>query len=179
MVQMHMVDNLVRTGDGVDPFCQESMRTKRLKSTVPFEKKGQFTAPVGIATDKADAKTRAKEARKLRNAGTAAGKVKLSTTVGLLAPDAPGVKPAKVHAGEKPEEHLAVVSRELETEHPVVRQYMAHQGFPEATAIQKQCWQPACKGLDIVAQVSPLSFCHDAHDFLAFCTLGLLWPPAP
>jgi hypothetical protein len=144
------------------------MRTKRLKATVPFEKKGQFITPVGIATDKADAKTRAKEARKLRNAETAAGRTRLSTTVGLLPPDAtagaPGEKQAKGHATVKPEERSVVVSRELETEHPVVRQYMAHQGFPEATDIQRQCWRPACEGLDIVAQVSPMSLSCEQHD---------------
>ena len=129
------------------------MRTKRLRAAVPLDRSGRAEPEPASATTLADQKRRKREARKLRDADAAAGKVKLSTTVGLLPPNGTAGDAADaLHDARTEAAHVTIVSGALAKEHSLIRQYMARQGFAEPTAVQQQCWATACAGRDIATQ---------------------------
>jgi hypothetical protein len=147
------------SADDMSSNPRESMRSKRLKAAVPFDKRTDSTQPSGVVPTKVKEKLQSSDVRKLRDAEAAAGKVRLSTTIGLLADlDQTAAQPARDSKGKKDGStskpaHVTVVSQALAQEHPLIRQYMARQRFAEPTAIQRQCWRPACAAEDLLAQV--------------------------
>lgn len=138
-------------------MARESMRSKRLRASVPFAKTGVFSAPVATATDKAEAKARVAASRKLAAAEASAGTVKLSTGVPLLPADAL-TAPVRHGAGS-----AVALSEGMQEQHATIREYMARQGFAEATAVQLQCWPAAVAGADVVAQVRSVPTAAFAH----------------
>lgn len=120
------------------------MRDKRLKATVPFEKTGTFSKPVGMAAKDGDGKSKGKEARKLKAAAIAAGQVSLQPTIPAEAEE---------QGNSAPSPTLRTEAQALDGQHAVVRQYMAKQGHVEPTPVQRRVWAAASSGRDVVAQV--------------------------
>jgi hypothetical protein len=120
----------------------ESMRSKRLRASVPFEKKSNPTAAVPATSGgshgsvKGDKKPKAARmsAEKLPNPSS--GPRAHSPAEGAL-----------MHAS------AGSVPRALASHHPVIVKYMTERGFLEPTPVQAQVWTEALTGTDVIAQV--------------------------
>ena len=88
--------------------------------------------------------------KKLKRAGAAAGKIRMSTAVPSL-----GTPATKEAAATAATQHPVGSAAAPALAHlpPVALQYMASQGFSEPTAAQTQVWEAAAGGGDVLAQV--------------------------
>lgn len=149
----------------LNPKLRESMRTKRLRATVPFDKQRSalqhaegVTASHSEQHDQAPTAASLKlAAKKLKRAEAAAGKIRMSTAVPSLAEfvTEDDAKAASKHTDSP----TAAAAPALVNLPQAIRQYMASQGFSEPTAVQTQVWEAAARGVDVLAQVCacPLS----------------------
>lgn len=149
----------------LQPEMLESNRSKRLKSTVRFEKNHSFDLlrPAAIPQDADHPSATAKKPDKAKKG------LKLSTVV---APLQQANSPAnEAPAASVPAASVPIQGGQAEAErdsgavqatpaavcglHPVMQAYLVHQGLTEPTEIQHRVWDLACSGRDVVAQVRP------------------------
>jgi hypothetical protein len=132
------------------PGRPESMRSKRLRASVPFEKQGNPTA-ASVAGTPGSSQGRLKNGKSFEGTHLS-GEKRSGLSVGL-----------GVHSpafGSRIDAAAPTVPQALAKHHPVIVKYMTEQGFLEPTPVQAKVWAEAGTGNDVIAQVCQLCPSH-------------------
>jgi hypothetical protein len=123
------------------------MRSKRLRATVPFDKRITNKSQGG-EDDSEISQTGLRRGNKLGMSSKPAEKAVLKSTKSTSSSGQHN------HTRRIPDYVLATsIPHELAKQHPVVIKYMTEQGFLDPMPVQVQVWTKGCAGKDVIAQV--------------------------